>query len=55
MLEPECARAGGDAQRRAAAEALDGTADASLGTAGREAARALHAQGHYQLVTDEEN
>ena len=44
-----------DAQRLAAAEALDGSTYASLGAAGREAALALHAQGHYQLVTDEEN
>ena len=44
-----------DAQRLAAAEALDGNVYASLTAAGREAALALHAQGHYQLVTDEEN
>ena len=44
-----------DAQRLAAAETLEGSAYASLTAAGRETALALHAQGHYQLVTDEEN
>ena len=44
-----------DAQRLAAAETLDGSVYASLTAAGRETALALHAQGHYQLVIDEEN
>ena len=44
-----------DAQRLAPAETLDATLYASLTTAGREAAMTLHAQGYYQLVTDEQD
>ena len=44
-----------DAQRLAAADALDGPGYASLSETGREAAMDLHAQGHYQLLVDEED
>ena len=43
-----------DAQRLAAAETLDGVAYAGLSEAGRDVAMDLHAQGHYQLLLDEE-
>jgi 50S ribosomal protein L16 3-hydroxylase len=43
-----------DAQRLAAAEALDGPAYAGLTVAGRDVAMDLHAQGHYQLLLDED-
>ncbi len=43
-----------DAQRLAAAETLDGQAYAGLSEAGRNVAMDLHAQGHYQLLVDEE-
>ena len=43
-----------DAQRLAAAETLDGDAYAGLSEAGRDVAMDLHAQGHYQLLLDEE-
>ena len=43
-----------DAQRLAAAETLDGRAYAGLSEAGRDVAMDLHAQGHYQLLIDEE-
>lgn len=43
-----------DAQRLAAAETLDGEAYAGLSEAGRDVAMDLHAQGHYQLLLDEE-
>ena len=44
-----------DAQRLAAADTLDGAGYASLSATGREAAMDLHAQGHYQLLVDEED
>jgi 50S ribosomal protein L16 3-hydroxylase len=44
-----------DAQRLAAADTLDGPAYASLSETGREAAMDLHAQGHYQLLVDEQD
>jgi 50S ribosomal protein L16 3-hydroxylase len=44
-----------DAQRLAAADALDGTGYAALSTTGRDVAMELHAQGHYQLLADEES
>ena len=44
-----------DAQRLAAVEQLDGAVYAALSEAGRDAAVALHAQGHYQLQVDEED
>jgi 50S ribosomal protein L16 3-hydroxylase len=44
-----------DAQRLAAAETLDGGAYASLSEAGRDVAMDLQAQGHYQLLVDEES
>ena len=43
-----------DAQQLAAAETLDGQAYAGLSDAGRNVAMDLHAQGHYQLLVDEE-
>jgi 50S ribosomal protein L16 3-hydroxylase len=43
-----------DAQRIAAAESIDGAAYAGLSEAGRDVAMDLHAQGHYQLLLDEE-
>ena len=43
-----------DAQALAAAELLDGGAYASLSEAGRDIAMDLYAQGHYQLLGDEE-
>lgn len=43
-----------DAQRLAAAETLDGKAYAGLSETGRDVAMDLHAQGHYQLLVDEE-
>lgn len=44
-----------DAQRIAAAEALDGAAYAALSESGRDALIALMAQGHYQLLLDDED
>ncbi len=44
-----------DAQRLAAADTLDGTGYAGLSAAGRDVAMDLHAQGHYQLLVDEES
>ena len=41
-----------DAQRLAAAESLDAHAYAALSDKGRDAAMALHAHGHYQLLLD---
>lgn len=43
-----------DAQRLAAAETMDGEAYAGLSEAGRDVAMDLYAQGHYQLLVDEE-
>ncbi len=43
-----------DAQRLAAAETMDGKVYASLSEAGRNVAMDLYAQGHYQLLVDEE-
>jgi 50S ribosomal protein L16 3-hydroxylase len=42
-----------DAQRLAAAETLDAEAYAALSDPGRDAAMALHAHGHYQLLLDD--
>jgi 50S ribosomal protein L16 3-hydroxylase len=42
-----------DAQRLAAAETLDAEAYAALSEQGRDAAMALHAHGHYQLLLDD--
>ena len=44
-----------DAQQLAAAEALDGAAYGNLSDAGRDVAMDLYAQGHYQLLLDEDD
>jgi 50S ribosomal protein L16 3-hydroxylase len=43
-----------DAQQLAAAETMDGRVYAALSEAGRDVAMDLYAQGHYQLLVDEE-